>query len=107
MGKAPVILGGSGFSLMPAQLLAYLGGDYGVVGEGEEVVTRLIAALAKGECPASLPGVLVKGTGNYVAAEAIESIGSPERSLFQVERYFREGGMANLQTKRGCPFSCI
>jgi len=24
-----------------------------------------------------------------------------------VERYHREGGMANLQTKRGCPFSCI
>jgi len=106
-GKAPVILGGSGFSLMPAQLLAYLGGDYGVVGEGEEVVVRLIAALAKGECPTSLPGVLVKGNCNFVAAEAIESIGRPERSLFQVERYFREGGMANLQTKRGCPFSCI
>jgi radical SAM superfamily enzyme YgiQ (UPF0313 family) len=106
-GKAPVILGGSGFSLMPVQLLSYLGGDYGVVGEGEEVVTRLIAALAKGECPASLPGVLVKGAGDYVAAEAIENVGRPERSLFQVERYFREGGMANLQTKRGCPFSCI
>jgi radical SAM superfamily enzyme YgiQ (UPF0313 family) len=24
-----------------------------------------------------------------------------------VERYYREGGMANLQTKRGCPFGCI
>ncbi len=34
--KAPVVLGGSGFSLMPVELLAYLGGDYGVVGEGRK-----------------------------------------------------------------------
>jgi len=26
--------------------------------------------------------------------------------MFQVDRYHREGGMANIQTKRGCPFSC-
>jgi radical SAM superfamily enzyme YgiQ (UPF0313 family) len=106
-GKAPVILGGSGFSLMPERLLAHLGGDYGVVGEGEEVVMRLIDALARGEQPASLPGVLAKGSSGYVPAEPIEHIGRPGRSLFQVERYYREGGMANLQTKRGCPFSCI
>ena len=37
----------------------------------------------------------------------METIGTPERSLFHVERYNREGGMANIQTKRGCPFSCI
>jgi radical SAM superfamily enzyme YgiQ (UPF0313 family) len=32
---------------------------------------------------------------------------SPERSLFNVTRYHSEGGMANVQTKRGCPFGCI
>jgi radical SAM superfamily enzyme YgiQ (UPF0313 family) len=107
LGKAPVILGGSGFSLMPVQLLSHLGGDYGIVGEGERVVLSLITALEKGSPAVSLPGVLAKGASCYIPAEAIEHIGRPERNLFQVERYFREGGMANLQTKRGCPFSCI
>src|SRR5262249_13933336 len=32
---APVVLGGAGFSLRPQQLLDRLGGDHGVVGEGE------------------------------------------------------------------------
>ncbi len=106
-GAAPIILGGSGFSLMPVELLSHLGGDYGIVGEGETVVTSLVAALSTGASTASLPGVLAKGDSCYIQAEPIEAIGRPERNLFQVERYFREGGMANLQTKRGCPFSCI
>jgi len=33
-GRAVIILGGSGFSLMPVQLLAHFDADYGVVGEG-------------------------------------------------------------------------
>jgi radical SAM superfamily enzyme YgiQ (UPF0313 family) len=106
-GKCPVILGGSGFSLMPRELLDFFGGDYGVVGEGEEILPRLLARLATGESPQGLPGVLIRGIADYLPSVPVEKIGKPERSLFQVDRYNREGGMANLQTKRGCPFSCI
>jgi radical SAM superfamily enzyme YgiQ (UPF0313 family) len=106
-GSATVILGGSGYSLMPVELLALLDGDYGVVGEGEAVLVELIASLAGGDDPAAIPGVLARGADGYKTAPSIEQIGRPERGLFQVERYNREGGMANLQTKRGCPFSCI
>ena len=106
-GRAPVILGGSGFSLMPAEIMSMLGGDYGVVGEGEETVVEIVSLLARGENPACLPGVLARGATGHQKARTIEKIGRPDRSLFNVERYSREGGMANLQTKRGCPFSCI
>jgi radical SAM superfamily enzyme YgiQ (UPF0313 family) len=106
-GKCPVILGGSGFSLMPRELLDFFDGDYGVVGEGEEILPRLLARLVTGESPQGLPGVLVRGITDYLPPVPVEKIGKPERSLFQVDRYNREGGMANLQTKRGCPFSCI
>jgi len=105
--KNPVILGGSGFSLMPRELLDFFGGDYGVVGEGEEILPLLLERLAKGESTQGLPGVLAKGITEYLPPVLVEKIGTPERSLFQVEHYNREGGMANLQTKRGCPFSCI
>ena len=106
-GTAPVILGGSGFSLMPVELLSLLDGDYGVIGEGEEVLADLVASLARGDDPASIQGVLTRGAAVFKTAPPIERIGRPERGLFLVERYNREGGMANLQTKRGCPFACI
>ncbi|KAF0219596.1 MAG: radical SAM domain-containing [Geobacteraceae bacterium] len=106
-GRVPVVLGGSGFSLMPVQLLSYLGGDYGVVGEGDEVLPRLLDALAAGESLGPLPGVVTKGSADFIPSRPVEHIGTPDRRLFLVDRYRREGGMANLQTKRGCPFTCI
>jgi radical SAM superfamily enzyme YgiQ (UPF0313 family) len=106
-GRTTVILGGSGYSLMPREILEFLGGDYGVVGEGEEALPMLLACLARNEQPRDLPGVLAKGAAEYLPPRPVELIGMPDRRLFPVERYNREGGMANLQTKRGCPFSCI
>ncbi len=106
-GSAPVILGGSGFSLMPEELLRHLGGDYGVVGEGEEILPLLLAALVRGDPVAGLPGVVTPERSGYAPPLPVSQIGSPDRRLFQLARYHREGGMANLQTKRGCPFGCV
>jgi radical SAM superfamily enzyme YgiQ (UPF0313 family) len=107
LGSAPVILGGSGYSLMPRELLDHLGAEYGILGEGEAVLPRLLKRLERGESPEGLPGVLVRGSDHFLPPEPLQAAARPDRSLFQVERYNREGGMANLQTKRGCPFSCI
>ena len=106
-GKAPVILGGSGFSIMPAEILEFLDGDYGIVGEGEEVLPSVLDALERGKSAGPLPGLLARGATAFIPPQPISRIGTPDRSLFLLERYNREGGMANLQTKRGCPFSCI
>ncbi|MBK5276266.1 MAG: radical SAM protein [Desulfuromonadales bacterium] len=101
-----VIVGGSGFSLMPLEILAAVGADYGVAGEGEEVLPLLLACIDSGADASGLPGVVVAGASSFVPPRLISRICSPERSLFNVDRYHREGGMANVQTKRGCPFSC-
>lgn len=101
-----VILGGSGFSLMPREILAACGADIGVVGEGEESLPRLLDCLARGNDPAELPGVVLPNQANFRPPEPVSRISTPDRSLFDVTRYLNEGGMANLQTKRGCPFSC-
>jgi radical SAM superfamily enzyme YgiQ (UPF0313 family) len=106
-GKAPVILGGSGYSLMPLELLEFLSGDYGIAGEGEEILPLVLDRIARGESPAGLPGVVAGGAAEFAPPKPVETLRRPERALFPVERYNREGGMANLQTKRGCPFSCI
>lgn len=105
--RATVIVGGSGYSLMPVEILADCGADYGLVGEGEELLPRLLDCLASAEDPAGLPGVVVPGRATFLAPEPLSCIGTPDRRLFDVARYLKEGGMANLQTKRGCPFSCV
>jgi radical SAM superfamily enzyme YgiQ (UPF0313 family) len=106
-GLARVVVGGSGFSLMPREIMAYLDADYGVIGEGEEVLPRLVEMVGQGACPSALPGVLVRGVDRFQPPLPVERIASPERSLFDVARYQRQGGMANVQTKRGCPFACV
>ncbi|WP_298438193.1 lipid biosynthesis B12-binding/radical SAM protein [Geobacter sp.] len=106
-GKATTIIGGSGFSLMPAELLDHLDGDFGVVGEGEEILPELLRRLERGEDATGLPGVVVRGENRFPPPLPVERIGTPDRRLFAVERYRREGGMANLQTRRGCPFACV
>ena len=102
-----VVVGGSGFSLMPLEILAYLNADYGLVGEGEELLPRLVELIERGEEPIALPGLLVRGCDSFLPPLPVERIGTPDRTLFDVARYQRDGGMTNVQTKRGCPFACI
>lgn len=106
-GKGTVILGGSGFSLMPREVLDFVGGDYGVIGEGEEVLVQLLHHLERREPVTGIPGIIRRGEMTFLPPRHLERIGGPDRSLFDVQRYRREGGMANIQTKRGCPFGCI
>ncbi|QEM68432.1 radical SAM protein [Geobacter sp. FeAm09] len=105
--SARVVVGGSGFSLMPQEILAHVGADFGVVGEGEEVLPRLVEAIGQGGGTSGLPGVLVRGVDEFLPPLPVERLATPDRNLFDVARYQRQGGMANVQTKRGCPFACI
>ena len=104
--RAVTIIGGSGFSLMPVEILAAVGADYGVAGEGEQQLPRLLDCLESGGDPSELSGVIVPGRSGFIPPLPVESLGTPDRTLFDVAGYYREGGMANVQTKRGCPFSC-
>lgn len=104
--RAVIVCGGSGFTIMPQQVMAMVEVDYGIIGEGERF-GLLVEALAKGRNPAALPGVL--------AAEGPATM-PPPWSEPQVRRfrhdaehtrfYLENGGMLNLQSKRGCVFRC-
>ncbi len=99
VSRAPVIIGGPAFSIMPEELLAYTGADYGIVGEGERLVCDLVRDLSQGKTSPSLlrSGVLLTG----------DEIGSPLYSDQMIGFYLEKSGMINLQTKRGCPHGCI
>ena len=97
--RAPVIVGGPAFSIMPEEILAYLGADHGIVGEGEAAVCELVARLAAGEPVAPL--VRGEAPGLVGASMAVAAL-RPEWLGF----YREQSGMVNLQTKRGCPYGC-
>jgi len=112
--KAPVILGGSGFSILPQAYMRELDGDWGVAGEGERTFVALLQALEQGLDPASIPGVVSpesNATPSGMASQPqrpsnwAESL-RPLRSPFDYARYIRRGGSGNIQTKRGCVFKC-
>jgi len=104
---APVVLGGSGFTIFPAELMALLGADYGVIGEGERLA-GLLDAIEKGKNPAGVPGVILPGQPAVLPKPLDTPIGRPVNRFPPVTDYYvRRGGMLNLQSKRGCPFRCI
>src|SRR5262245_51385043 len=54
---APLVLGGSGFSVEPQGWLSRLDVDYGVVGEGEAAFVALLDAIAGNRSADGIPGV--------------------------------------------------
>lgn len=99
--SAPIVLGGSGFTIMPREFMEALGADYGITGEGERVFPQLLKEISSGRRPAK---------GSIIASRPrIASIDEtvPDRGLFDTASYYNLGGMLNIQTKRGCPFRCI
>ena len=108
VSPAPVVLGGSGFTLFPRRVLAELSADFGIVGEGERL-NRLIDALETGQDPTGLPGVILPdGKAIFLPAPWTgDRKPRPERPAAHLSWYLKHGAMLNLQTKRGCPFRCI
>jgi radical SAM superfamily enzyme YgiQ (UPF0313 family) len=104
---APIVMGGSGFSVAPLPLMQRLDVDFGVVGEGEKSMRELVERLEQDTPPHGIPGVLIKGKDEFPPHQPLEPFGAPDRGVLDTAAYLRDGGMANIQTKRGCPFNCI
>lgn len=91
-----VVLGGSGFSIMPREILRYTGADFGVRGPGEYALIDLLDQLS--------------GAAAGVAAlrESRDRRLSHGRKLvFDYERYFADDGIAGFRTQAGCTQTCF
>ena len=96
----PVMLGGSGFSVMPEDVLAAVGADYGIVGEGEALLCDFIQGLEKGD----LPDEKVLSAPQQLQNEAIPSAHYDSKIL---KYYLDTSRVISIQTKRGCDKHCI
>ncbi len=109
VSSSKLVIGGSGYSLAPQELLRHLDVDFGIIGEGEEVLLALVHSLEHHHPISPSPHLLVRGKGSPPCIRGAQAshLSTPDRTRFYPHRYLEEGGMLNLQTKRGCPFSCI
>lgn len=107
--SSKLAIGGSGYSLAPKELFQHLDADFGMVGEGEEIFLQVVKSLEEEISLSPSPHLLIKGKPlpHFIGGARVSTISTPDRTLFETRRYLKEGGMVNVQTKRGCPFSCI
>ena len=105
--KTLIVLGGSGFTILPAEWMELLHADYGVIGEGERF-PLLLNCLERNQEPDNIAGIMKRGSQPVYPPpwDSPLSRGAfPNHSYTSF--YLQRGGMLNLQTKRGCPFRCV
>jgi radical SAM superfamily enzyme YgiQ (UPF0313 family) len=110
---APVIIGGSAFSVMPEDILDYCGVDLGIIGDGEAPLPLLMEKLIWGGDYKYIPGLVYRYGGgfqynppSYINPNP-NNAPTPKRTAVDNYRYFVEGGMGNIESKRGCHKGCI
>lgn len=104
--QAFVVVGGSGFSLMPDEVFKYLNADFGIAGEGELSFVQLMNQLDGKKDLRQDPRPVIIDYHSQLT-DNLNGVPMPDRSQFDNETYLQWGGMGNIQTKRGCPFRCI
>ncbi len=108
--EAPVVVGGAGFSVLPETVLNRSGADFGLWGDGEFAFMHLLHRLGAGAPLDDVPQLLRRVDGTWrrgpAASWPLDRLPPMRRTWFDNIRYFREGGQAGFETRRGCPCSC-
>jgi radical SAM superfamily enzyme YgiQ (UPF0313 family) len=111
LSTAPIVLGGSGFSIFPRELLELAGADFGITGEGEAGFLELLEALVGGKDYRTLPGLVYRQNGSVTvnpgaANNEYRDLTEADRPAALTAHYLRTSSMLNIQTQRGCRFRC-
>ena len=107
---APICLGGVGFSIFPFETLKFCDVPYGICGEGENGLVKLVKALKDGVDLETVPGLVWLDNGQYrknaTLLVLLEKTDLSPRSLVDNGYYLENGGQVGFETKRGCSLNC-
>ena len=109
--KATIVIGGTGFSLFPYEIMNVLSADIGVYLEGEETFRELVDKYTSAE---SVKGLFIRKSSRviytgYRKAPDFNRLPEPVRDLpiIGFNKYVGRGyHTIGVQTKRGCIHSC-
>lgn len=106
----PVIVGGTGFSLFPEEIMRRLPEiELGVYLEGEESFPELLDNL---DNPHLVRGIFHRQNGEVIFTGLrpppnLDDLPLPQRDVWDLPSYLKEPSQLGVQTKRGCCFGCI
>lgn len=106
--RAPIIVGGAGFSIFPESALAYLEADLGIQGEGEAVFPALLERLERRADLDGLPGLYLPGKGLQAERSFIrdfDAVPFPDYGCLSLSPHDRDLWV-QVQAGRGCPLGC-
>lgn len=109
--KAPIVLGGPGYSMFPDSALAYLDADMGIAGDGEKAFTTLLDRMAAKSSVDDVPGLHLPGgrANPPVINRQLDrlSMPIPGRHLpLPPDIVDHPDLWVPFQTRRGCPMDC-
>ncbi|MDI6854979.1 MAG: cobalamin-dependent protein [Deltaproteobacteria bacterium] len=113
LSAAPLILGGAAVGVMPEPLLRYTRADYAILGDGEAAFPAFLKAMENGGARYEVPRLawLEKGYYRTGPQEPLELEAAALRPRFEnwlnVKAYCAANAALPVQSKRGCPYSCI
>jgi tryptophan 2-C-methyltransferase len=107
---APLVLGGVGFSIFAAEIVARTGVEFGIRGDGEQALVQLLDEVRGARRWDRVEGLLWR-QGDRIHANPPawprELAVPTERDAVDNPTYFRRGGQIGVETKRGCHRACI
>lgn len=107
--NAHIVLGGSGYSIFPQSVLAYLNADMGIQGEGETAFPILLARIESGSKLLGVPGLFVAGLGQLGIKQIqrnLDQLPFPDPNLWSASALEDSDTWVPIQTRRGCPMDC-
>ncbi len=109
--EVPILAGGAGFSLFPAEVLDDLGLSWGLAGEAEASLRPLVEAIAAGVRPSGISGACYRQDGPALAngTARLPHFGQavlPAYDLLDCPAYVAQGAVLPIEAKRGCDLGC-
>jgi radical SAM superfamily enzyme YgiQ (UPF0313 family) len=107
--RAPIVLGGAGYSILPESTLAYLGADMGIQGEGEIAFPALLALMEQGADLSGAAGLYLPGLGlqgKRKFSKNLDLLPLPDPQMWPSAAERDQDLWMPVHTRRGCPMNC-
>ena len=107
--KAPIVLGGAGYSMFPKSTLTYLDADFGIEGEGEQAFPAFLTHLENKTDLAGILGLHRRGQDLQQPKKFnsdLDQFTLPEASILSASASQNHEPWIPVQTRRGCALKC-